>query len=424
MNKNTCVIYGPVSTYSGYGSHARDVVKAIIELKKEVWDIKIISCMWGNTPMNFLTDNEEWGWMKEYIIREPIKSQPDYMVWITIPTEATHAGRYNILITAGIETTACDGSWIEGLNRIDMTFVPSNHSKNIFQSLMFEKRDQNNNSLGQLKLEKPVHVVFEGSNTDMFYPIPNADENIFNLEDIKENFCFLFNSAWIGNSLMNDRKHLGLLIKLFYDTFKDTSNPPALILKTSVGTSSYMSKDEVLKRIKLIRKTIEYKTLPNIYVLNGNITDEDMNNLYNHPRVKAMINLTHGEGFGRSLLEFSLVNKPIITTNWSGQTDFLDPSLTTLLPGELQTVHPSVVNQWILKDSKWFEVDQKAACYAKNDIFKNYKKYQVKAIKQGYKNRNSFSYDKMKELMDGLLKDIPSFSTYQPLVLPKLKKIE
>jgi len=414
-----------VDSYSGYSSDARDKVKAIIELKEEIWDIKIIVCDWGSTPRGFLTDNEEeWGWMKNYIINEPIKSQPDYMIWITIPTEAKPVGHYNILMTAGIETTICDGSWIESLNKMDMTLVPSNHSKNVFQDIIFEKRDQNNNSLGQLKLEKPVHVVFEGSNTDIFYPISDADEDIFNLEGIEENFCFLFNSVWIGNSLLNDRKHLGLLIKLFYETFKNTPNPPALILKTSVGTSSYMSKDEVLKRIKYIRKTVEHKTLPNIYILNGNITDDDMNDLYNHPKVKAMINLTHGEGFGRSLLEFSLVNKPIITTNWSGQTDFLDSSLTTLLPGELQPVHPSAVNQWILKDSKWFEVDQKAACYAMNDVFKNYKKYQVKAIKQGYKNRNSFSYEKMKELMGKLLKDIPQFPTFQPIVLPKLTKIK
>ena len=425
MVKNTCIIYAPIDSYSGYSSDARDKVRAFIELKKEVWDIKIIVCDWGTTPRGFLTDNEEeWGWMKDYITRDPIKTQPDYMIWITIPTEAAVVGRYNILITAGIETTLCDGSWIEGLNKMDMNIVPSNHSKNVFQNLIFEKQDQNNNSLGQLKLEKPVHVVFEGSNTDIFYPIQNANKDIFDLENIKENFCFLFNSVWIGNSLMNDRKHLGLLIKLFYETFKNISNPPALILKTSMGTSSYMSKDEILKRIKIIRKTIEYKTLPNIYILNGNITDEDMNNLYNHPKVKAMVNLTHGEGFGRSLLEFSLVNKPIITTNWSGQTDFLDSSLTTLLPGKLQPVHSSAVNQWILKDSKWFEVDQKTASYAMNDMFINYKKYQQKAIKQGYKNRNTFSYEKMKELMDKLLKDIPSFAAYQPIVLPKLKKIE
>ena len=150
-----------------------------------------------------------------------------------------------------------------------------------------------------------------------------------------------------------------------------------------------------------------------------------MNNLYNHPRVKAMVSLSSGEGYGRPLVEFSLVNKPIITTNWSGQLDFLDPALTTLLPGELKQVHPSAVNQWILKDAKWFEVDQVAAMTAMRGVFNNYKNYQTKAIKQGYKNRTTFSYDKMKELIDKLLtRDIPVFPVYKPLELPKLKRIE
>ena len=35
-----------------------------------------------------------------------------------------------------------------------------------------------------------------------------------------------------------------------------------------------------------------------------------------------MVSLTKGEGFGRPLLEFSLVKKPIITTNWSAHTEF------------------------------------------------------------------------------------------------------
>ena len=95
-------------------------------------------CDWGTTPRGFLTDNEkEWGWMKEYILQESVKSQPDYMIWITIPTEANIIGRYNILMTAGIETTLCDGSWIEGLNRMDMIFVPSNHSKKCFSKYCF-----------------------------------------------------------------------------------------------------------------------------------------------------------------------------------------------------------------------------------------------------------------------------------------------
>ncbi len=424
MDKNTCVVYAPIETFSGYGSRARDIVKTLIELRKEIWDIKIISCSWGSTPMSFLADNEiEWGWLKEYILQGSLNYKPDYMFFVTIPSEFQPIGKFNIGCTAGIETTVCDGSWLEGLNRMDVNWVSSNHSKNIFQSLKFNKVDQQGNQLGTLQVEKPIEVVFEGCNPDIYCPIQNDNE--FNLDEVKEDFAFLFNSSWIGPSLMDDRKGLGELIKLFFETFKNNHKAPALVLKTSIGTSSYMSKDEILRRILKIRKTVDYETLPNIYLLNGNITDEDINNLYNHPKIKAMIMLTRGEGWGRSLLEFSLVNKPIITTNWSGQLDFLDPSLTTLLPGELKQVHPSAVNQWILKEAKWFQVDHQAAMNAMKDMFNNYKKYQTKAIKQGYKNRSTFSYIKMKELIDKLLtRDVPKLSVYQPVVLPKLQKIE
>ena len=250
MSKNTCVIYAPISTYSGYGSHAREKCKAIIELRKEVWDIKIISCGWGSTPMSFLEDNEEeWGWLREYILQGPLNYKPDYMFFITIPTESKPVGRWNCSINAGIETNMCDGSWIESMNNIDMTWVSSNHSKNVYQSLIFNKVDNQGKQLGQLKSERPIEVVFEGIQTDIYNPIQNATEDIFDLSNVKEKFNFLFVGHWIGNDLYNDRKKVGLLIKLFYETFKNTTNPPALILKASVGTSSYMNEDEILKRI-------------------------------------------------------------------------------------------------------------------------------------------------------------------------------
>lgn len=422
MNKNTCVFYAPVDSYSGYSGKSRETIKAIIELRKNVWDIKIISCNWGNTPTNFLSDNEEeWGWVREYILQGPLTYKPDYMFFITIPTEARVVGKWNCSINSGIETTLCDGSWIESMNQMDANWVPSNHAKNVYQSLIFNKVDQQGKQLGQLKLEKPIEVVFEGSNTQTYFPIQGGSD--FDLQDVKEEFCFLSVGMWLPGDFGHDRKNIGLLVKLFYETFKNTSNPPALILKTSTGNSSYSNKDEILKRILKIRKTVEYQTLPNIYLFNGNITDMEMNDLYNHPKVKAMVSLSKGEGLGKPLLEFSMANKPIITTNWSGQTDFLDPSLTTLLPGELKQVHPSSVNQWILKDAKWFEVDQQAAMTAMKGVFNNYKNYQTKAIKQGYINRNKFSYEKMKQLIDKLLKEVPVFPVYEPLKLPTLTKI-
>ncbi len=174
---------------------------------------------------------------------------------------------------------------------------------------------------------------------------------------------------------------------------------------------------------KLIREGS--KDLPNIYVLHGEFTDVEMNELYNHPKVKAMVNLTKGEGYGRPLLEFSLTKKPIITTNWSGHTDFLNPEFTSLIPGQLTDVHPSAANNWLLKESQWLSVDLGHAGTTIKDIFEDYSKYIDGAKRQAYKSKNEFSWDKMKDKVDELFtKYIPEFPKQVQLQLPKLKKIE
>jgi hypothetical protein len=189
--------------------------------------------------------------------------------------------------------------------------------------------------------------------------------------------------------------------------------------------SSYVDREEIAKRVKMIRKTVKATTLPNIYLLHGEFTDDEMNELYNHPKVKSMVNLTKGEGFGRPLLEFSLVKKPIITTNWSGQTDFLSNEFTTLLPGQLTPVHPSAQNTMILKDTLWFSVDQGQIGHYMKDIFENYKKYTDGANRQAYKSKTEFSWIKMKDKVDELFtKNIPEFPKEVTLKLPQPKKIE
>jgi hypothetical protein len=150
-----------------------------------------------------------------------------------------------------------------------------------------------------------------------------------------------------------------------------------------------------------------------------------MNLLYNHPKVKAMVSLTKGEGFGRPLLEFTLSKKPILTTGWSGHMDFLDPECTTLLSGQLTNVHPSAANDWLLKDSQWFSPDHGQVGHYLRDIFEHYKKYVPLARTQAHKSKTSFSFDKMKELLDERLTAlVPEFPKEVKLQLPKLKKIE
>jgi glycosyltransferase involved in cell wall biosynthesis len=215
------------------------------------------------------------------------------------------------------------------------------------------------------------------------------------------------------------------LIKAFYETFKNKANKPALILKTSQVGSSYVDREEILKKIKLIKKTVNSTNLPNIYLLHGEFTDEEMNEIYNHSKVKAMINITKGEGFGRPLLEFTLTKKPLITTGWSGHLDFLNPEFTTLIGGQLTNVHPSAANQFILKEAQWFSPDPGQIGFYLKDVFENYKNYTDGAKRQAHYSKTNFSWDKMKEKTEELFtKYIPEFPKQMALKLPSLKKIE
>ena len=63
--------------------------------------------------------------------------------------------------------------------------------------------------------------------------------------------------------------------------------------------------------MKRCKRRIGGSNFPNIYILDGDFTNEEMNSIYNHPQVKAHVSFTHGEGFGRPLLEACISGKPL-----------------------------------------------------------------------------------------------------------------
>ena len=419
--KPSFVISCPIDTYSGYGARSRDLVKAIIETNK--YDVKILPQRWGNTSWGFIEDHLEWNFLKEFILTTPqLPTQPEIWAQITIPNEFQPVGKYNIGITAGMETTAVKGEWIEGCNRMNLVITSSEFAKKTFELMDYEIKNQQGQTQGRLKLTTPIEVLFEGANTNIYKVIDTPCSLDI---QIKEDFAYLFVGHWMQGEFGEDRKNVGLLIKAFYETFKNKSKKPALILKASGGVSSYMDRDELLKKIEIIKKTVVANSLPNIYLLHGEFTDIEMNELYNHSKVKAMVSLTKGEGFGRPLLEFSLVKKPIMTTNWSAHTEFLSKEFTTLMNGELKNLHPSVLNDWFVKEAQWFNVNPMEVNHYLKDIFENYKKYQNNANRQTYKSKTEFSWDKMKEKLDTILTSkIPEFPKEIQFKLPNLKKIE
>ena len=420
MSKPVFVISSPIDTYSGYGARARDIVKAIISLDQ--YDVKLLPQRWGDTPGGFLNDHKDWRFLIPFII-DKVDKQPDIWMQITIPNEFNPIGKYNIGCTAGIESTGCDATWIQGVNRMNMTWTSSKHSKQVFEQLKFEQRDkQTNKIIGTIKCEKPIHVVFEGVNLDVYKHLP-SDKVKLDLSSIKESFNYLFVGHWMNGEMGHDRKNVGLTIRYFIDAFKNKPSQPGLILKASQGRNSYYGREQILSKIRKIKHTYPYDTkFPPIYLLNGNLTDEDMNELYNHPKVKCMISFTKGEGYGRPLAEFGLSKKPIIASGWSGQIDFLNSEFVTLLPGKLENVHPSAANNWLKQEYQWFQVDNNAALKSLKNIKSGYKKYITGGKRQGHHIKTNFSWEAMTELVGNILKhNIPEFPKEVELSLPTLE---
>ena len=419
--KPTLVFQAPIATRSGYGDHARDLLHSLYKLDK--FEIKVISTRWGNTPMDALNyDNEFHKWIVDSIIPKP-DQKPDIYIQVTVPNEFQPMGHYNIGITAGIETTACAMNWIEGCNRMDLIITPSEHAKLSLVGTIYNEQDKKTGQLiRQIKIEKPVEVLFEGFDELDFGTDHVA--HITELDSIKEDFAFLFVGHWLRGDLGEDRKNVGMMIKTFAMAFKNEKVKPALVLKTSSAGFSVRDRETTIKKIKEVLGK-EYKKVP-VYLLHGDLTPSQMNGLYEHPKVKAMLNFTKGEGFGRPLLEFSLTGKPVIVSNWSGHIDFLKQG-AVLLEGELKEVHESAADDFLLKESKWFNVNISKALVSIKDVYKNYDKYKVDSFQLGKQNKQNFGLEKMTKLFDTILNQYGIYTKTQPkfqqLQLPKLKML-
>lgn len=432
--KPLCVVRAPCATRSGYGDMSRDIIRHLIEYDK--YDVKVLSVNWGETPMNALDENNPKDKMiLDRILTTPLSRQPDLFVTITIPTEFEPIGKYNIGITAGIETTIASAQWLEACNKMNVVFTISEHSKNVLVSSKYGKQTPQGESLGTLALETPIEVLHNCIDPKIFKKLEYESDVMSSvketLKSIPEKFCYLFVGHWLRGDLGEDRKNVGLLIKIFLETFKQVKDktPPALILKTSGGNFSLLDKNEIMKKINHVRDTVtltDGQVMPNIYLLHGELTDDEMNSLYNHPKVKAHISLTKGEGFGRPLLEASISGKPVIASGWSGHMDFLNAEESVLIGGELKQIHPSTVwDNILIKESSWFYPDIQQSANAMAAVFMNYETFRKKSAKLGKENSRKFSYKAIQQRTWELLdKYVPEFPKQIPLNLPKLNKIE
>tara|TARA_A100001201_G_scaffold139926_1_gene132436 strand:+ start:321 stop:1604 length:1284 start_codon:yes stop_codon:yes gene_type:complete len=425
MNKPLVLVTAPVTTRSGYGNHSRDICRALIDLN---YDVKINSVRWGSTPTNALEKgNSVHEEINKRILKSPqLPQQPDLHLHLVVPNEFQAIGKKNVGMTAGIETTIPPATWIEGMNRMDLNILTSQFSKSGFDNAVFEKVNKQTNQKHEVKVVKPMEVLFEGVDTDVYFSTTKISDIVNEaFDEIDTDWNFLFTGHWLQGNLGEDRKDVGMMIKVFLETFKDKEKQPGLILKTSGAGFSIIDREEILGKIDMIKKNVSGKKLPPIYLVHGDFTDSEMNDLYNHPKVKAHLTFTHGEGFGRPLLEATQSGKPIIAPGWSGHLDFLNPNYCNLLDGSLTKVPPNSFPKDIyFEGSEWFTVNYQMASQVMVDVFNNYTNHLVRAKQLEAFCKQQFSYEKMKEKLETFIKPLlDSVPKQVELKLPKLKKV-
>jgi glycosyltransferase involved in cell wall biosynthesis len=417
MIKPFLLFRGPVKTRSGYGAHSRDLLEALY--KMDLFNIKIDSCGWGSTPFTALEEGNEFHkWINDNIITS-ITEQPEIYIQVTVPNEFQRVGKFNIGVTAGIETTVAPKNWVDGCNKMDHIITTSTFSRDVLLQTVYNETENTTGKLiKQHRIEKPISVLFEGVDTSIY----NNEYKGIDV-DITEDFAYLFVGHWLKGDLGQDRKDVGMLIRCFVEAFKDEEVKPALVLKTSSASFSVKQREEFRKKIEDIVKQSDTTTPPSIYLLFGELTNGEMNELYNHPKIKSMVSLTKGEGFGRPLLEFTMTGKPVIASNWSGHKDFLPMDKAIMVGGKLTEVHDSVIDDFIIKGSKWFTANYNEFVEVLKLVQKDYDKFLEKSEQLREFNSVFFTLDGMKDKFESILKQNTVQSKEHKLVLPKLTKV-
>jgi len=329
------VFRGPALTQSGYGVHSRQVAKWLLS-RKDI-DVKFLLTPWGDTPW-ILNKTKCDGLIEQIMCRTASNASGyDVSIQLQLPNEwDNNLAKTNIGITASVETDLANHEWVHACNKMSCIILPSTHA---LKSLK---------NSGQLNVES--HIIPESFTEE----ITKVNDGI-DLSEIKTSFNFLVFGQMTGNNPFNDRKNLLFTIKWLCETFSKDDDV-GIIIKTNAGRNTKIDRNIVVKNLEALLREVRKSINPKIYLLHGEMSDAHVSSLYKNPKVKALISLTRGEGYGLPILEAAASGLPVIATNWSGHLDFMKHTKFIGVNYDLVQVHASRIdNKIFMNDSKWAE---------------------------------------------------------------------
>ena len=413
------LVKGPLLSRSGYGEQSRFALRSL-RSRPDLFDIYIINIPWGQTGQIANID-EEASFIHENILKTQQYAQQggqfDISLQITVPNEFEKIAPVNVGYTAGIETTKVSPQWIAKCNdTVDKVIVVSNHSKKVFEQTRYDVKDQHGNDHKDWGLHVPIEAVN--------YPVRLFEPEQVNIE-FKTNKNFLAVAQW------GPRKNLDNTIKWFVETFSDEADV-GLVVKTNMASDSVIDREHTQRRLESLLKPYTDRKC-SVYLIHGEMSPGNLAWLYEHPTMKAMINIGHGEGYGLPLFEAAYHGLPLITTTWSGQMDFICkpnkkgkqvPKVIKVDYDIAQVQGEAVWDGVIQADSKWAYAKEKhyksalKECLVKETHWKNQAKILKNYIIENFTNDNMYGQfvESITSLIDNEVSDDEIEALFSSLV--------
>lgn len=362
------LVKGPALSLSGYGEQARFALRALRE-HEDKFDIYLLNIPWGKTGWT-IEQSEETEWLTQLMAKThgyiQQKGPFDLSIQVTIPNEFEKIAPVNIGYTAGIETTKVSPQWIDKARLMDKIIVVSNHSKQVYDLTEYKLQHPQTGEVIDFKNTTPVEVVH--------FPVKKVEPKQLDL-DLQTDFNFLSVVQW------GPRKNAEATITSFYEEFKNEQNV-GLVMKVNHSKNCIMDRMVCERRLEAIKKNYSDAKCK-VYLLHGNMTEQEMAGLYHHPKIKAIVSTTHGEGFGLPLFEAVCAGLPVIAPKWSGHVDFLMAPVKedgkvrlrnhfTAVDFDLANVNKEAVWDGVIQaDSQWCHVKTASVKDAMRTVFKN-----------------------------------------------------